>query len=120
MRSQNISLIDEALSGICCLTWKIIKVVSELFGKYQNRPKITVFDQPFIYFVDTYYSPVTVDLYSVNPVVHYGVQNWLRWHPPQGVRDNKGNLTIVTLSRGWSRPFAGLGPLSDDVSMKKP
>jgi hypothetical protein len=102
------------------LTWKIIKVAAELFGKYQNRPKITVFNQPFIYFVDTYYSPVTVDLYSVNPVVHYGVQNGLRWHPPQGVRGNKGNLTIVTLSRGWSRPFAGLDPLSDDVSMKKP
>jgi hypothetical protein len=81
---------------------------------------IIVFDQPFIYFADTNFLQVAVDLYSVNPVVHYGVQNWLRWHPPQGVRDNKGNLTIVTLSRGWSRPFAGLGPLSDDVSMKKP
>jgi len=61
---------------------------------------------------------VTVGHYSVNPVAHYGVQNGLRWHPPQGARGNKGNLTIMTLSRGWNRPYAGLYPLSDDDSMK--
>ena len=31
LRSQNISLIAVTISGIWCLTWKVIKVVSELF-----------------------------------------------------------------------------------------
>ena len=81
---------------------------------------MTVFDQQFIYFLNLQQMLVTVDHYSVNPVAHYGVRNGLRWHPPHGARGNKGNLTIMTLSRGWNRPYAGLYPLSDDDSMKKP
>ena len=45
LRSQNVSLIAVTISGIDYVTWKIIKVVPELFGKCQNRSKITVFDQ---------------------------------------------------------------------------
>ena len=45
LRSQNVSLIAVTISGIDTVTWNVIKVVPELFGKCQNRPKITVFDQ---------------------------------------------------------------------------